>query len=648
MPNLKDFYKAMDYVSEGKSIDKMYKESSGDPIFYGLPHTKQYPMPDEKHVRSAIKFFNYVGADDEEELARNINKMIKKYHVTGLNVGDNNRFKKYYEPLKESFLTQSAPIVPYAGALRKPDVNHGGEPFNNKSKSMEVMNMPYIKSTNDEFLEAANEALFVKKKSVDDLLVKAEKTLRKKLKTVGDCDDELSIINNECAKFNECIRALAQCKKNFDSGKMDKKQFTTQVKDATYLLKKNCKALQIQLGNIVDDAKAVNTEEIKAFNQYITGIKKIVNKIRKELMTKKANESVDWDCEEIIYSALEGKFDLEGMEADEEKKSKKKDDDDTEDDFDGESVEDSEDEDKDSKKKKKSKKPDDDDEDDDEKDKDEDDDSDSDEDDDEDQDDDKKKKSKKKYDKDDEDEDEDSDDEEDESDEDDDEDKDSKKKKKSKKPDDDDEDDDEKDKDEDDDKDAEESAGMYNDMVDAIALETMSRYDIGYDDAKEIAVAYVNVAGSSPANEEFYYGLNFNYDVEESNRQYAANIKNMLANYKSMPEGPAKFGYGDKIAKKIKSAKNAAVLQKYGVWDMVPQELRGYYQERVNKDAARSGRAYTRKQKKLLNKQKKKDRKKAGLESAVYDETLEIMSLTDMDYTDALETALFLSDADDT
>ena len=189
---------------------------------------------------------------------------------------------------------------------------------------------------------------------------------------------------------------------------------------------------------------------------------------------------------------------------------------------------------------------------------------------------------------------------------------------------------------------------MYNDMVDAIALETMSRYDIGYDDAKEIAVAYVNVAGSSPANEEFYYGLNFNYDVEESNRQYAANIKNMLANYKSMPEGPAKFGYGDKIAKKIKSAKNAAVLQKYGVWDMVPQELRGYYQERVNKDAARSGRAYTRKQKKLLNKQKKKDRKKAGLESAVYDETLEIMSLTDMDYTDALETALFLSDADDT
>ena len=475
MPNLKAFYKAMDYVSEGKSIDKMYKESSGDPIFYGLPHTKQYPMPDEKHVRSAIKFFNYVGADDEEELARNINKMIKKYHVTGLNVGDNNRFKKYYEPLKESFLTQSAPIVPYAGALRKPDVNRGGEPFNNKSKSMEVMNMPYIKSTNDEFLEAANEALFVKKKSVDDLLATAEKKMRRRLKTVEDCDDEICIINNEGAKFNECIRALARCKKSFDSGKMDKKQFSNQVKSATALLKKNCRSLQIQLGNVVDDTKAITTEEIKAFNQYITGTKKIVNKIRKELMTKKANESVDWDGEEIIYSALEGKFDLKEIEAEEDKKLKKKDDDDTEDDFDGETVEDSEDEDEDSKKKKKSKKSDDDDEDDDEKDKD-------------------------------------------------------------------DEDDDAK------------EASFYYDMANDIAMETMSRHNVSFELAFEMASLYVKGT----------YGV----AVEAS-----------------------KCGKG--CGKKKKS--------------------------------------------------KKKCGKKKCLESAVYDDTLEIMSQSDLSYTDALEMAAFIA-----
>ena len=555
MPNLKAFYKAMDYVSEAKSIDKMYKESSGDPIFYGLPHTKQYPMPDEKHVRSAIKFFNYVGADDEEELARNINKMIKKYHVTGLNVGDNNRFKKYYEPLKESFLTQSAPIVPYAGTLRKPDVNRGGEPFNNKSKSMEVMNMPYIKSTNDEFLEAANEALFVKKKSVDDLLATAEKKMRRRLKTVEDCDDEICIINNEGAKFNECIRALAHCKKSFDSGKMDKKQFSNQVKSATALLKKNCRSLQIQLGNVVDDTKAITTEEIKAFNQYITGTKKIVNKIRKELMTKKANESVDWDGEEIIYSALEGKFDLKEIEAEEDKKLKKKDDDDTEDDFDGETVEDSEDEDKDSKKKKKSKKSDDDDEDDDEKDKD-DDDSDSDDEDD----DDKKKKAKKKDDEDDEDED--SDDDEDDSDEkdkddddsdSDDEDKDSKKKKKSKKSDDDDEDDDEKDKDDDDDDDAKE-ASFYYDMANDIAMETMSRHNVSFELAFEMASLYV------------------------------------------------KGTYG------------------------------------VAVEASKCGKSCGKKKK-----SKKKCGKKKCLESAVYDDTLEIMSQSNLNYTDALEMAAFIA-----
>ena len=556
MPNLKAFYKAMDYVSEAKSIDKMYKESSGDPIFYGLPHTKQYPMPDEKHVRSAIKFFNYVGADDEEELARNINKMIKKYHVTGLNVGDNNRFKKYYEPLKESFLTQSAPIVPYAGTLRKPDVNRGGEPFNNKSKSMEVMNMPYIKSTNDEFLEAANEALFVKKKSVDDLLATAEKKMRRILKTVDDCDDESCIINNEGAKLNECIRALAHGKKSFDSGKMDKKQFSKQVKSATALLKKNCISLQIQLGNVVDDTKAITTEEIKAFNQYITGTKKIANKIRKELMTKKANESVDWDGEEIIYSALEGKFDLKEIEAEEDKKLKKKDDDDTEDDFDGETVEDSEDEDEDSKKKKKSMKSDDDDEDDDEKDKD-DDDSDSDDEDD----DDKKKKAKKKKD-DEDDEDEDSDDDEDDSDEkdkddddsdSDDEDKDSKKKKKSKKSDDDDEDDDEKDKDDDDDDDAKE-ASFYYDMANDIAMETMSRHNVSFELAFEMASLYV------------------------------------------------KGTYG------------------------------------VAVEASKCGKSCGKKKK-----SKKKCGKKKCLESAVYDDTLEIMSQSNLNYTDALEMAAFIA-----
>ena len=93
-------------ANEAKTNDELYEESSNDPLFYGLPHTKQYPMPDEKHVKSAIKFFNYVTAEDEEELARNINKQIKHFKMDDINVGDGNRFKQYYKPATEGVRDQ--------------------------------------------------------------------------------------------------------------------------------------------------------------------------------------------------------------------------------------------------------------------------------------------------------------------------------------------------------------------------------------------------------------------------------------------------------------------------------------------------------------------------------------------------------------
>ena len=70
---------------------------------YGLPERKAYPMPDEKHVRSAIRFFNYASKEEEKELADKINEKIKEFKITDLNVGDKNRFKKYYKPIVESY-----------------------------------------------------------------------------------------------------------------------------------------------------------------------------------------------------------------------------------------------------------------------------------------------------------------------------------------------------------------------------------------------------------------------------------------------------------------------------------------------------------------------------------------------------------------
>lgn len=81
-------------------------QSVYDPHKYGLPELKKYPMPDAAHVKSAIKFFNYVSPKDEKTLANAILQRMKEYGVTNVNVGPDNRFKKYYNP-KNDFVRHS-------------------------------------------------------------------------------------------------------------------------------------------------------------------------------------------------------------------------------------------------------------------------------------------------------------------------------------------------------------------------------------------------------------------------------------------------------------------------------------------------------------------------------------------------------------
>ena len=361
--------------------------------------------------------------------------------------------------------------------------------------------MPYLRSSMDDFLEVANESAF-KKKTVDELLAKAEKTLKFRLKTVGDCDDYLSIVKSEGAKFNECIRTLQKIKKKYDAGKLDKRDYRDQLRAAMSLLRTSCSKLKTSLGNVSNDPANITKEDLVNFNKYITGLRKIVNKRRKEIIAA-AKESFDGDIyEEVFTSALEDAFSLDDLGGDDDDedddkkdKKKKKKSDDSEADFKGESLDEvdddtdddeDDDDDKDDKKdkKKKSKK---------DKDKDDDDDSDADDDldsddddssddDEDDSEDDKKKKktSKKKKDDDkDDDEEDDSEDEDEDDSDDDDSDKDSKKKSKKKKVDDDDEDD----------EDAKESyMNLFSDEVkEAAALLALKNPELTYMEALEMA-----------------------------------------------------------------------------------------------------------------------------------------------------------------
>lgn len=88
-----NFIEAVSYID---GIDIRHSDDEEDKK-YGLPGLRKYPLPDADHVRSAIRFFNYVSPKDEEELANAILTRAKEYGVdiSEINVGDENRFKKY-------------------------------------------------------------------------------------------------------------------------------------------------------------------------------------------------------------------------------------------------------------------------------------------------------------------------------------------------------------------------------------------------------------------------------------------------------------------------------------------------------------------------------------------------------------------------
>ena len=97
-------------ISERQELESCLetKRSELDDDDFGVPSKRKFPLDTEAHVRSAIRFFNYVDPEDEEELARRIIKAIKKFNITGIYHSDKNRFFKYYKaPRREDAVKES-------------------------------------------------------------------------------------------------------------------------------------------------------------------------------------------------------------------------------------------------------------------------------------------------------------------------------------------------------------------------------------------------------------------------------------------------------------------------------------------------------------------------------------------------------------
>lgn len=96
---MSEYISEMDVIQMYHSLAEMAAEERNKipDSKFGLPSKRKYPLDTADHVRSAIRFFNYVDKEDEEELAHNIINRMGNFFDDGEmpKIGKNNRLSNY-------------------------------------------------------------------------------------------------------------------------------------------------------------------------------------------------------------------------------------------------------------------------------------------------------------------------------------------------------------------------------------------------------------------------------------------------------------------------------------------------------------------------------------------------------------------------
>lgn len=171
--------------------------------------------------------------------------------------------------------------------------------------------------------QVAQEGLFTKKKTVEDLLATAQKKVSR-LKTVEDVDAKLQAVNESGKAVNTTLKTMADAAKKRAAGSMDDKDFAAAIKEASKTIASPIKTLYAKLGNVVESKASVTSDEIQAFQKYLSGLKKLLNDRKKELAkASAANESYD-DIDDPEIRAIIESLEAELSDAEEACAPKKK------------------------------------------------------------------------------------------------------------------------------------------------------------------------------------------------------------------------------------------------------------------------------------------------------------------------------------
>lgn len=171
--------------------------------------------------------------------------------------------------------------------------------------------------------QVAQEGLFTKKKTVEDLLATAQKKVSR-LKTVEDVDAKLKAVNESGKAVNTTLKTMADAAKKRAAGSMDDKEFKAAIKDASKSIASPIKTLYSKLGNVVESKAGVTSDEIQAFQKYLSGLKKLLNDRKKELAKASAAKESYEDIEDPELRAILESLDAELSDAEEACAPKKK------------------------------------------------------------------------------------------------------------------------------------------------------------------------------------------------------------------------------------------------------------------------------------------------------------------------------------
>jgi hypothetical protein len=168
-----------------------------------------------------------------------------------------------------------------------------------------------IRCYDDMSMEVAQEGLFSKPKTLDQMLSNVQKTVDKKCKTSEDCDDLLAKITGEETKFNTAIKTLQDATVKYQEDN-DKKALKATTKPVLKDLKKTCDILQMK--DITDNAEEITEEELKKLRDFIVGAKDIIKKKAESFSGEGDDEGADTaeecgSCESFLAM-------LQGMDTD--------------------------------------------------------------------------------------------------------------------------------------------------------------------------------------------------------------------------------------------------------------------------------------------------------------------------------------------